>query len=306
MITVNNLHKRFKKFQALKGIDLQVRPGEVYGFIGQNGAGKSTTMNILTGLSRPTAGRCLVNGKDISRITHPSELHIGYLPENPQFYPWMTAYETLQYLGNSGADRVSNARIQQMLDWVGLAAAARRRVGGFSRGMKQRLGIAAALIHDAELLILDEPSSALDPEGRSDVLRLIQELKQVGKTVFFSTHILSDVERVCDTVGIIAAGRMVLQKPLQELLSEHIAPVFDIQLFTPPSVGLVDQLRQVPEVLQVATNGDSLTVTVKDAAAAGKQLLCWLCEHGLTVRQLSLRKRDLEQVFIKEVNSDER
>ncbi len=306
MIEVKDLHKRFKGFHALRGIDLQVNAGEIYGFIGQNGAGKSTTMNILAGLSRPTKGECVVNGRNISKIKHPSELQVGYLPENPQFYPWMSAYETLQYLGSVGTQGVSAERIQQMLSWVGLTAAARRRVGGFSRGMRQRLGIAAALIHDPELLILDEPSSALDPEGRSEVLRLIRELQQMGKTVFFSSHILSDVERVCDTVGMIAAGKMVLQKPLRELQAEHISPVFDIQLLTPPDPDITGQLRQVAGVLQVAASGDSLAVTVNDAPIASRQLMAWLSKNDIAVRQFSLRTNDLEQIFIKEVNDNER
>ena len=207
MITVKNLHKQFHAFHALKGIDLNVQKGEIYGFIGQNGAGKSTTMNILAGLSRPSAGECTVGGKNVTKARYPSDLDIGYLPEDPKFYPWMTAREMLAYLCNSGGPRVAaRERVGEMLHWVGLADAAGRRVGGFSRGMRQRLGIAAAMIHNPALLILDEPSSALDPEGRSDVLRLMREVKQMGKTVFFSTHFLSDVERVCDTVVIIAWG----------------------------------------------------------------------------------------------------
>ena len=139
-------------------------------------------MNILAGLSRPTHGECIVNRRAIAEIKHPGDLHIGYLPEDPRFYPWMTAYETLQYLGGN----VKRERIVEVLEWIGPEDAARRRVGGFSRGMKQRLGIGASLIRDPALLILDEPSSALDPEGRADVLSLIAEMKQMAKTVLFS------------------------------------------------------------------------------------------------------------------------
>jgi ABC-type multidrug transport system ATPase subunit len=131
MILVNNLHKQFKTFHALKGINLQVKKGEIYGFIGQNGAGKSTTMNILAGLSRPTDGECIINGKDVKKILHPSELSIGYLAEDPKFYAWMSAYETLDYLGNGYAQTVSKARIEEMLEWVGLArqcTPSRRRI----------------------------------------------------------------------------------------------------------------------------------------------------------------------------------
>lgn len=241
MITVKNLHKRFNELHVLKGMDMNVGRGEIYGFIGQNGAGKTTAMNILAGLSRPTNGRCFVNGKDVSSIQHPGDLHIGYLPEEPRFYPWMSAYETLEYLGN-GATPV---RINEMIGWVGLSEAARRRVGGFSRGMKQRLGIGAALIRNPELLILDEPSSALDPEGRSDVLQLIMEMKQMGKTVLFSTHILSDVERICDTVGMITRGRIVIEKPLNQLQKQIKLPVFDITLRVFLNNDILEKINQL-------------------------------------------------------------
>ncbi len=181
MITVRNLKKKYNSFYALDGIDINVKKGEVYGFIGKNGAGKSTTMNILAGLSSPTEGEATVNGKDIAKIHHPSDLSLGYLPEDPKFYPWLTAYETLEYLANNNGKKLKKEKIVELLSWGGLQDASDRKVGGFSRGMKQRLGICSAMIHNPELLILDEPSSALDPQGRSDVLNLIIDLKKKVK-----------------------------------------------------------------------------------------------------------------------------
>lgn len=300
MITVTNLHKTFQSYHALKCINLHVKKGEIYGFIGQNGAGKSTTMNILAGLSVPAAGSCTVNGMDVTKISHPSDLKIGYLPEDPKFYPWMTAYETLDYLGNSSSHSAGKQRIEQMLEWVGLSDAARRRVGGFSRGMKQRLGIGAALIHDPELVILDEPSSALDPEGRSDVLHLITDLKQMGKTVFFSTHILSDVERVCDTVGIIASGQMIMEKPLAVILKDNVVPIYDMVLGEALNGALLDDLEKMDGVLVVQAHGHKVSVTLKTADSKG--LIRFLADNGISVRELVQRKNDLEDIFIKEVN----
>ncbi len=300
MIIVQDLHKSFGSFAALRGISLTVRRGEIYGFIGQNGAGKTTTMNILAGLSHPSSGSCRVNGRDVRSIRHPSELQIGYLPENPGFYAWMTAGETLTYLSGTG-----KADTTRLLAWVGLTDAARRKVGGFSRGMRQRLGIAAALVHDPDLLILDEPSSALDPEGRSDVLRLIRELKQRGKTVFFSTHILSDVERVCDTVGIIAGGTMRLEKPLIELQRQYIVPVFDLRLARPCPPDLAGNLKNHPLVLAIEENEDQLTVTVRDAAAGSVWLMEQLAAQNLPVVSLTQRTPTLEDIFIQEVNGHE-
>lgn len=302
MIEARNLHKYFRSFHALKGISLSVKKGEIYGFIGHNGAGKSTTMNILCGLSRPSSGECFVNGKDIRKIKNPAELGIGYLPEEPKFYPWLTAYETLEYLGGGRGQNASKPQITGMLDWVGLKDAAGRRLGGFSRGMRQRLGIAAALMRDPELLFFDEPSSALDPEGRSDVLNLIKGLKERGKTVFFSTHILDDVERVCDRVGILAQGRLVLEKPLQELLSENITPVYDIELKA-AGAELAQKIGALAGIAGVSADGDKLSVTVEDANTGSKTLLQYLSQQGVQVLSFTLRKRNLEDIFIREANN---
>lgn len=303
MIRIENLHKSFKSFEALRGIDLEVKSGEIYGFIGQNGAGKSTTMNILAGLSRPSSGKCIVNGRDVVRVKHPSELHIGYLPEDPHFYPWLTAKETLVYLaGRNSGEPGKNSRISEMLGWVGLDTAADRRVGGYSRGMKQRLGICAAMVHDPQLLILDEPSSALDPEGRSEVLRLIMELKEMGKTVFFSTHILSDVERVSDTIGIIANGTMCLQKPLQDILTHNLLPIYDIVAYRTDVRKLSDSLSKVDGVIKTECSGDMISVTVSDLEMTVQALLRWLADENIVIRSFAQRRHNLEDVFIQEVN----
>lgn len=299
MITVQNLHKKFAQVHALRGISLEVQKGEIYGFIGRNGAGKSTTMNILAGLSKPHSGTCIVSGKDISAIHHPRELSLGYLPENPNFYPWLTARETLLYL-DSHSDL---ARIDRLLDWVGLGKAARRKVGGYSRGMKQRLGLCTALIHDPQLLILDEPSSALDPEGRSDVLSLIRELKSMGKTVLFSTHILSDVERICDTIGMIASGSMVLQKPLQELLKNHVASLYDLTLQKSAPTAFSEELSRHSQVEKMhSASPDRFEITVIDPVQGSLAIQTCLNRHELPVQSLSLRQHSLEDIFIQEVN----
>lgn len=299
MITVNGLYKTFKNYQALKGLNMNVRKGEIYGFIGHNGAGKTTAMNIMAGLSHPTKGECIVNGKNIAQIKYPGDLQIGYLPENPSFYPWMTAYEILKYLGGD----TKHSRITEMLEWVGLASAGDRRVGGFSRGMKQRLGIGAALIRNPSLLILDEPSSALDPEGRSDVLSLITEMKQMGKTVIFSTHILSDVERVCDTVGMIAQGNMVIEKPLDELQKNHIRSVFDITLEAPCNPDVIMKIHELDGVIEVTPTGNTLSVTAADEIQVSKSLMRFFADNDIAVRVLALRKNDLEELFIQELRA---
>jgi ABC-2 type transport system ATP-binding protein len=168
--------------------------------------------------------------------------------------------------------------------------------------MRQRLGIGAALIHDPELLILDEPSSALDPEGRSDVLRLLLELKQMGKTVFFSTHILSDVERICDTVGMIVSGTMAIEKPLSEILKENIVPIYDVTLQEPCDKEIVSKLMQINGVSHIDIKGSTLSVTVSDTTVLSKQLMRFFSDQDIVVRVFELKKPNLEDIFIQEVN----
>ncbi len=305
MITISGLTKKFGAFEALKGIDLHVNKGEIYGFLGQNGAGKTTTMNILAGLSRPTAGTCQVNGWDLAKVTHPGDLHIGYLPEEPSFYPWLTGRETLEYLGSRWPKGPVKDRVQEMLNWVGLSEAAHRRVGGYSRGMRQRLGMAAALFYDAELILLDEPSSALDPEGRSDVLSLILDMKARGKTVFLSTHILNDAERVCDRVGILAQGKMVLEKSLETLIADNVKSLYDV---VAPGEGitrdLLKSLEELPGILRVEAAGDKISISVDSPDREGKALLAFFAQTGLKIQSFALRRATLEDIFLEEVGKN--
>jgi ABC-2 type transport system ATP-binding protein len=297
LITVKGLKKSFGSFAALKGLDMRVEAGQVYGFIGQNGAGKTTTMNILAGLSRPAEGECIVNRRDVLELTSPGDLGIGYLPEDPKFYPWLTAGETLKYLaGTHDADRIS-----RIIQWTGLAAAQNRRVGGFSRGMKQRLGIGAALIRNPDLLILDEPSSALDPEGRRDVLRLIHDLKNMGKTILFSTHVLDDVERICDTVGMIDAGRMVFEKSLAQLQMEHGQPIFEVTPVAAIHADTLAALSRLPGIASVVQAENFFTVRATEAAAS-IALMGFLAGREIAVKSFALRKARLEDLFLKEAH----
>ncbi len=305
MITAKGLKKTFGHFEALKGIDLNVEKGEIYGFLGHNGAGKSTTMNILTGLSRANSGSCMVNGWNLDMVEHPGDLHIGYLPEEPKFYPWMTGRETLEYLGAHWAKGNIKKRVDEMLDWVDLTKSANRRVGGYSRGMKQRLGMATALFYDSELLLLDEPSSALDPEGRSDVLNMILDLKNRGKTVFLSTHILSDAERVCDRVGILSQGRMMVEKPLETLLAENVKSVYDIVLYEGLSADDLDRLSNLAGVQNVEQKRDRLSIEVESPQSSGKALLSYFGNTDVVIRTFELRRASLEDIFLEEVGKGE-
>ena len=228
-ILIQDMHKHYGSVRALDGLSIKVEEGTVFGFLGPNGAGKSTTLRILTGLARPTSGSAQIAGIDVVKRDHLST-KIGYLPEDPTFYGWMTPLEFMDYsarlFGLPAVER--RKRIQELLELVGLAEAGKRRIRGFSRGMRQRLGLAQALINKPEVLLLDEPASALDPAGRRDVLGLIAGLKATS-TVFMSTHILEDVERICDTVAIINKGKLVTEARQDELLSGYSIPAFILE-----------------------------------------------------------------------------
>ncbi|HEY2351294.1 MAG TPA: ABC transporter ATP-binding protein [Candidatus Acidoferrum sp.] len=214
-IEIENLTKDYpygflqlKKKRSLEGLTMQVQTGEVFGFLGPNGAGKSTTIKLLMRLIFPTAGTARILGKPISDIA--MHRRIGYLPEQPYFYDYLTAAEVLDYFARfhdfSAEER--RARVERTLKKVGLETAGRIQLRKYSKGMLQRVGLAQAILHDPEVVVLDEPMSGLDPVGRREVRDIILELKKQGKTVLFSTHILSDAEMLCDRVGVIVGGKL--------------------------------------------------------------------------------------------------
>ena len=218
-IRIENLRKDFGTVHAVDGLNLTVEPGKIFGFLGPNGAGKTTTIRLLTGLARPSSGKGWVGDVDIAD-SRKVAAHIGYLPEDPAFYNWMSPVEFLDHVGrlfgySDGAD-IKHAPRRCWSRWVSPRCAKHHMAA--SRGMRQRMGLAQALVNRPEVLFLDEPASALDPAGRKEVLEMIAGLR--GQcTVFMSTHILADVERVCDTVGIINHGKLVVEAPQAELLN---------------------------------------------------------------------------------------
>lgn len=226
-IQVNDLCKKYRgkkgqSVEALKSLSLNIDAGEVFGFLGPNGAGKSTTIKILMGLIRPTSGAAELFGTPVSQAKVRSK--VGYLPENPKFYDFLTARELLQLVGRSFEMSPSHlkAESERVFDLLDLSHAADRSIRGFSKGMVQRLGLAQALLHDPDLFILDEPMSGLDPVGRALVKDIICDLKNRGKTVFFSTHVTADVEAVCDRVGVIVKGSLRAHRSVDEVLETGV------------------------------------------------------------------------------------
>ena len=224
-VQITHLVKEFpspfkkSKVQAVNDVSLTIMPGEVYGLIGPNGSGKSTTMKTLLGLLAPTAGNCYVFGKNSMKTD--SRQDIGFLPENPYFYKHLSGEETLRFYGKLCGLRGENLsqRIDKMLDLVSLQDARKRRIGGYSKGMLQRIGLAQALIHDPRLLILDEPTAGVDPLGSRMIRDLIVNLKERGVTVFLCSHLLEQVQEICDHVGIIFKGKIVKEGKLEELIA---------------------------------------------------------------------------------------
>ncbi len=300
MIKIENLHKSYKGHKVLKGLDIEVNRGEIYGFIGHNGVGKSTTMNILAGLINFQEGKCIINGRD-SSCKGLKNKDIGYLPEDPKFYPYMSAWEYLDFIGRIGgeAGNIIKEKAAKLLERVKLEKAAKRPIGGYSRGMKQRLGLAVAMYHDPFVYLLDEPSSALDPEGRLDMVNIIEELKSQGKTVFLSTHILNDIERVCDRVGIIHDGKIVVEDKLDSLIGKYIQPVYDIEFMKKPEKDISDRLIKLDYVEKVDTQDNKVSITIKNVERDSKNLLREVIESNACITSINLRRNSLEEIFMK-------
>ena len=304
-VHVEGLKKYYGAVHALDGLDLEVAPGTVFGFLGPNGAGKTTTLRILTGLARPTSGQAQVAGVDVLKGGGMLSRRIGHLPEEPAFYPWMTPREFLDYLGQLYGLPASqrNSRTRELLELVRMEEVSKRRIAGFSRGMRQRLGVAAALIHHPEVLFLDEPASALDPAGRKEVLDLIGSLR--GQcTVVMSTHILADVERVCDVVGIIAKGRMLVQSRREELLERYASPAFELEGDDHAALSRwVEELRRLPWVTAVAPRNGAFRISVRDVTSAKRELLALAVNAGLSLKRYEEVRPSLEDVFLQLVGS---
>jgi ABC-2 type transport system ATP-binding protein len=285
IVGTTGLTKRYGSHTALDGVDLAVPPGSVYGLVGPNGAGKTTLLGLLAGLRRPTAGEL--------RIGVP-RTKVALLPDTPQFDPWLTGREVVELARNlTGV----SADAGQVLADAGLTDAADRRVGGYSRGMLQRLGLAATTIGAPDLLLLDEPASALDPAGRREVLDLIARMRGHA-SVILSSHILGDVQEVCDTVGVLRAGRLLFQGPMANLLVGRAVPAYRVQI-RPPAEEVAHALRGQPWVTGVEADGpDTLRVTVSSLADAESRLVGALADAGARVVSLAPLAPDLEDVFL--------
>jgi ABC-2 type transport system ATP-binding protein len=302
-IELRGLTKQFGDTLALDHVDLVVPSGMVFGFLGRNGAGKTTTLRLLSGLARPTAGTAHVLGHDVARAGDAVRARIGFLPDVPGFYPWMTAREYLELAGRlfGIASATLAARADALLDMAGLASVT-TRVGGYSRGMKQRLGIAQALINAPSLLMLDEPTSALDPIGRREVLEMVASLR--GRTtVFFSTHILTDIERVCDAVAILERGRIVASASIAELTARATAKRLIVEVEWDGAAAVAGLLAGRSWLKSMETADRTLRIIVTDLEAAQRGIPAAIAAAGAALRRFEIEEASLEDVFVELVGS---
>ncbi|MEB2313398.1 MAG: ABC transporter ATP-binding protein [Sorangiineae bacterium] len=298
LIRVEGLEKTFRqgllmrRVEAVRGISFEVNEGEVCGFLGPNGAGKTTAIKMLTGLIQPTAGRATIFGEPIPSPRAMARL--GFMPENPYVYPYLTPTEFVELCGRLSGQKgkALRERTRTVLERVGMLYAADRPVRRLSKGMLQRTGLAAALVAEPELLVLDEPMSGLDPVGRKEVREIILEERKQGRTIFFSTHILSDVESMCDRVIILRRGQVVVSGKLDELLRRDVQRV-DVVL-----AGATDEL--VRERGLSATRVSDRVIVHLDGRAKLRELLEAALARGIEVVEVTSHQETLEELFVRE------
>ncbi|MCL2475375.1 MAG: ABC transporter ATP-binding protein [Chloroflexi bacterium] len=302
-IQTTNLSKKFGNLIALDSLNLQVEPNTIYGFLGPNGSGKTTAIRLMIGLSRPNQGHAYIYGHDSSARQMQARQIIGYLPDVPNFFSYMSGLEHLIFYGKLlGLDyKEAHKRALTLLEMTGVKDAADRKASDYSRGMKQRLGLAAAMMGNPKVLFLDEPVSAMDPLGRADVLDIIRNIKE-KTTVFISTHILADAERVCDNVGIVSHGHLVVSDNIQNLKSQFSKNCIAVNTLEDPSplvpfIQIQDWCAQVDVKLDEQKLPE-LTIYVKDAVAA-RVLPNLICQQGFTIINYTTSKPTLEDIFIK-------
>jgi len=298
VIKTEGLCKYFRDKKALEGLNLEISKGVIFGYLGPNGAGKTTTIRILLNLAKPTRGTAYILGEDIRRSRNYLR-KIGFLPDVPNFYNFFTAREFLSFIGDITGIEDPKRKIEEVLELVGLRNE-RGKIGTYSRGMKQRLGIAQALLSDPEILILDEPTSSLDPQGRKEVLDLIYSLKG-EKTVFFSTHILTDVERICDRIGILKEGRLILEDSIENIKRRYWKRRILIEVDNLER--LLKRLKEdlKPVSLEVRDN-NSIILEVNDTSSALRDIPRIIVQEDLILGRLELLEPSLEDIFLEVTN----
>ena len=298
-IYTEGLTRTYGEIEALVDLDLSVPYGSIFGYLGRNGAGKTTTIRLLTGLARPTRGKAWIDGHEISTNSQKSKSITGYLPQEPGLYGWMKGREFLAYIASLFTIPTNEIKHQvaKVLEITNLEEAGNRRISGYSGGMKQRLAIAQALIGNPSILILDEPTSSLDPAGRQEVLDTLAGMRG-GVTVFLSSHILGDVERVCDTIAVLHEGRLVLVSGKEQLLEEYPVNAASLTLETAPPQAFLDELENSTWVERIMLSDQKLSILARHVPQGKAELLPLVVKHGVQVDKYEWVRPTLEDIFL--------
>ncbi|MBK5460461.1 MULTISPECIES: ABC transporter ATP-binding protein [Peribacillus] len=294
-LEIKNVTKKFKEKTAVNNFSMELQSGECVGLIGPNGAGKSTLIKVIADIIDPSMGEVLLGGKKISKMKR----EIGYLPQYPNFFQWMTAKETLTFMGQlSGIKKEELTRsIPEIMSKVGLSGEENSKVRTFSGGMKQRLGIAQALLHKPSLIVMDEPVSALDPIGRREVLNIIEEIKK-ETTILLSTHILSDAEEICERFVIIKNGEKIEDTTMTELLNRNSENKINVDL-TVKNQEWIEIVKSLNFVKGVEVIGNKLKIEVENIELNKNLLLASALEHNVDLVRFEIDNDTLEEIFLK-------
>lgn len=303
-VETKGLVKNFDKITAVDNIDITVPEGSIYGFLGPNGAGKTTTIKMLIGITKPTSGEIKIFGENVNFGSNKNRQNIGFLPDVPNFYNWMRAREYLKMSGEllSVSPKDLEKRIDSLLEKVGLKGV-NKKIGGYSRGMKQRLGIAQALIGNPRIVFLDEPTSALDPIGRKEILDIILELKN-DVTVFFSTHILSDVEKICDRLIILDKGKVMVEDNIDNLKKKYSHHTLSL-IVDPKDIKTIEtSLKKLDNVTNIIVNEDNtMSVHVNDLKKSGLEIPAIFHDMKIPLFGYSNVETSLEDIFLQVVDN---
>lgn len=292
MVKIRGLKKAYGNFSVLRGLDMNINDGDIYGFLGRNGCGKTTTMNIIPDIIEKDDGEIEINGG--------KPVKIGYLPESPMIFGYMTAREYLGYIASCvDYEGDIDKRVSEVIEIVGLANAADRRAKGFSRGMTQRLGMGAAILGKPDLLLFDEPTSALDPQGRLEVIEIINRLKEMGCTIVLSTHILSDVERVANRIGIMTGGMLAEEGALSDILKKYGGEIVNL---TVKNLAREDKIALLSVDFARAEYDEKLNLFrfgSDNADETAKRLIKLLAERDMIAESFKIGTATLEEIFRK-------
>ncbi len=297
MVTIRELKKSYKKFHVLDGLNMTINKGDVYGFLGKNGCGKTTTMNIICNIVPKDEGEIILGEVPGDKIK------IGYLPETPALFDYMNGYEYLEYIAACAKYRGDvKARVAEVLDITGMTEGGKRRIKGYSRGMNQRLGIAAAIFDNPDLLILDEPTSALDPEGRAEVISIIRSLSETGATILLCTHILSDVERVANRIGIMSGGKLAIEDTIINVENRfrHNSVEVSLGSLNENVQNLLKNAEFVSDVEFFPASGLAV-LDVDDPDEGMIRTMRLLSENNISPLKIQVTRPTLEQIYINTV-----